>query len=361
MTVSTESTKNLALIQATSELDHSDVRKQNLEHKYAWWRGIGFTLIISLIGMAASQLPVFDRLGPLACSIVLAVVYRYFWGYPESVRKGIQFGSKTLLRLAIVLFGFKLDISLIFKQGPNLLLKAAIVIVFSIVLTVMLGKLFKADPAITLLLGVGTGICGAAAIAVVSPILQSKDEDTAVGAGMIALVGTIFAVGYTILQPLLPLDSLKYGAWVGISLHEIAHVALAANPAGQDALAAGLLAKLSRVLLLVPFCLLLVAWKKRCGAAKPSQAKVDFPWFLLGFIAASLIGSYVFGHYIIVAAPVMNGISTATMLMLSMAMVGLGLNVNVKQLRSKALKPASAMIIVSVLLSIGTYLLIWHM
>lgn len=357
MAVSTESTKNLIFIHAISELEHSGNKKQSLEYKHAWWGGIGFTLIISIIGMVVAQLPFFDRLGPLACSIVLAVVYRYFWGYPESVRKGIQFCSKTLLRLAIILFGLKLDIGLIFNQGPGLLMKASIVIVFSVVVTVMLGKLFKADPAITLLLGIGTGICGAAAIAAVSPILQSKDEDTAIGAGMIALVGTIFAVGYTLLQPLLPVGSADYGAWVGISLHEIAHVALAANPAGQDALAAGLLAKLSRVLLLVPFCLLLVAWKKRCSTAEHSETKMDYPWFLLGFIAASVTGSYIFGHYVMVPAPVMNGISTATMLMLSMAMVGLGLNVNVKQLRSKALKPVIAMVIVSILLSLGTYLL----
>jgi uncharacterized membrane protein YadS len=184
--------------------------------------------------------------------------------------------------------------------------------------------------------------------------LQAKEEDTAIGAGMIALVGTAFAVGYTLLRPLLPLDAADYGAWSGISLHEIAHVALAAAPAGQDALAAALLAKLGRVLLLVPFCLLLVAWKRRSGTMQ-AGARLEFPWFLLGFLAASLIGSFIIGNDIDVPASAMNGLAAGTTFLLSMAMVGLGLNVDLKQLRTKALRPVLAMAITSVLLSALAY------
>lgn len=349
MTIHTKPTDDLAA-------STRKTAKRGIEESHTWLLGVGFTLCIALLGWAASALPVLDRLGPLGCSIALAVAYRHYRGYPEPLRKGIQFCSRTLLRLAIVLFGLRLDIQLVLHDGPGLLLQAALVIAFAVLLTVSLGKRLKADPAITLLLAIGTGICGAAAIAAVAPILRTKDEDTAIGAGMIALVGTVFAVGYTLLRPTLPLTGIDYGTWSGISLHEIAHVALASAPAGGDALAAGLLAKLSRVLLLVPFCLLLLLWKKRSGGAAQPDAKLEFPWFLVGFIAASVIGSYGFGTYIDVPASVMNGLATATSFLLSMAMVGLGLNVNMKQLRSKALRPVVAMSITSLLLSVLTYL-----
>lgn len=127
----------------------------------------------------------------------------------------------------------------------------------------LLAKLFKANSSLSLLLGIGTGVCGAAAIAAVSPILKAKDEDTAIGAGIIALVGTIFAITYTILRPFLPLTDLQYGVWSGVGLHEIAHVALAGAPAGPDALAIALLAKLGRVFLLVPLSFILMYWMKR--------------------------------------------------------------------------------------------------
>lgn len=319
-----------------------------------WAGGVGFTLAIALIGWSAALLPGLDRMGPLACAIALAVVFRHFRGYPEPLRRGIQFSSKVLLRVAIVLFGLKLNIGLVLQEGFGLLVRDAATIVFAIGLTVWLGKRLKADYTVTLLLGIGTGICGAAAIAAVSPILGSKDEDTAISAGMIALVGTVFAVGYTLLRPLLPLSEADYGAWAGVSLHEIAHVALAAAPAGEDSLAAGLLAKLGRVLLLVPLCLLLLGWKKRAGTMQ-AETKVDFPYFLIGFIAASLFGTYVLGQYMEVTDRFTSGLSTMTTLLLSMAMVGLGLNVSLKQLRAKALRPLAAMAVTSVLLSILTY------
>lgn len=310
-----------------------------------------------MLGWGLAQLPGFDRAGPLACAIGIAVLYRHFRGYPEQLRAGIRFSSKTLLRLAIVLYGLKLNIDVILHQGLGLLVRDAATIAFAVALTVWIGKRLKADSALTLLLGIGTGICGAAAIAAVSPILNAKDEDTAIGAGMIALVGTVFAVAYTLMMPLLPLTPDQYGAWAGVSLHEIAHVALAAEPGGQDALATGLLAKLGRVFLLVPFCLLLISWGKRSGTFQ-SGAKVEFPWFMVGFIAMSVIGSYVLGDIIPVSASVMDGVSVGTTVLLSMAMVGLGLNVSLKQLRTKALKPLLAMTVTSVLLSVLTYMTI---
>src|SRR5690606_21607524 len=127
------------------------------------------------------------------------------------LRSGIQFSSKQLLRFAIILYGLKLNISVILDQGLGLLVWDAVVIVFAISAMVWLGKWVKADRSITFLLGVGTGVCGAAAIAVVSSIMKSKEEDTAMSVGIIALMGTIFSVTYTILRPILPLSPVEYG------------------------------------------------------------------------------------------------------------------------------------------------------
>jgi len=313
--------------------------------------GIGFTLVIALAGFELSKMPGFNHVGPLACAILIAVAYRQIWGYPVEIRSGIQFSAKRLLRLAIILFGLKLNINVIFHQGLTLLVYDVGTIVFSILTTLLLAKILKADIALSLLLGIGTGVCGAAAIAAVSPILNAKEEDTAIGVGIIALVGTIFAVGYTLLRPIVHLTSLQYGVWCGISLHEIAHVALAAAPAGQDALGIGLLAKLGRVFLLVPLSFILMYWMKLTGKYK-TDSPIEFPWFLVGFIIMSLFGSYVLGKYIIVDPNVINAIAAVTTLVLTMAMVGLGLNVSLRDLRKKALRPLIAMSVTSAVLSV---------
>ncbi|WP_163970596.1 YeiH family protein [Oceanobacillus halotolerans] len=315
--------------------------------------GISFTFSIALIGYILALVPGFNRVGPLASAILLAIVYRQIFGYPEKLRAGIQFSSKYLLRFAIILYGLKLNVDVILQDGLGLLAKGAVSIAFAILLTVYIAKKLKANTQLALLLGVGTGVCGAAAIAAVSPIVKAKEEDTAIGIGIIALVGTIFSIIYAIVLPLLPISETQYGIWAGLSLHELAHVALAAEPAGEDALAIALLAKLGRVLLLVPLCFILIFWmNKRKSQNDANEAKVGFPYFLLGFIAMSLIGSYVLGTYIPVTDAVMEGVSVATTFILTSAMVGLGLNVSLKDVKDKALKPLIAMVITSILLSI---------
>lgn len=320
--------------------------------------GVTFTFLIAFIAFLLAKLPGFDHIGQLGIGIIIAVLYRQFFGYPEVIRSGIGFSSTKLLRLAIILYGLKLNIHTVLSDGLTLLARDAIVITFSILFMMWLAKRIKADKNISLLLGIGTGVCGAAAIAAIAPIIKSKDDDTAISVGMVALVGTIFAIGYTLIQPLLPLSNIDYGIWSGMSLHELAHVALAAASGGEDGLAFGLLAKLGRVFLLIPLSFLFMyIMKRKNSGVDNNEAKVQFPFFLLGFIIMSILHTYVLGKMISVPQGVMDSIPTLTIWCLSAAMIGLGLNVNLRDLK-KALKPLIAMGITSICLSILTYLIV---
>ncbi|MFD2922193.1 YeiH family protein [Halobacillus naozhouensis] len=320
-----------------------------------WIGGIAFTFFIALLGLGLAKIPGFDRVGPLACAIIIAIICRQIWEYPEKIRPGIEFSSKKLLRYAIVLYGLKLNIAVIFNQGMPLLVRDIGTIVFAMAVMLLIAKWLKADFVLSLLLAVGTAVCGAAAIAAVSPIVKSEEEDTAIGVGIIALAGTIFALLYTVIRPFLPITNADYGVWSGVSLHEIAHVALAAAPGGEDALAIALLAKLGRVFLLVPLCFILMYWMKKKNANGAEKTKVDFPWFLIGFIGMSLFGSYVIGEHIQIPAAIMDGVADLSTFILTMAMVGLGLNVSFQALRTKASRPFIAMLITSLLLSFITF------
>ncbi|MFF2481167.1 YeiH family protein [Paenibacillus sp. NPDC058071] len=323
--------------------------------------GSGFTAAIAGASLVLAQLPVLHRAGPLTLSIIIAIIIRQLFGYPAMLRRGLQFSSKSLLRLAIILFGLKLNFNAIFDKGWGLLLQAAGVILLSVGGTLWLAKRLKADLPLSLLLGIGTGICGAAAIAAVSPILKSRGEDTALGAGLIALAGTVFSLGYTLLQPIVPITPEQYGLWSGISLHEIAHAALAAGAGGPDALAAGLLAKLARVLLLVPVCFILLAVIQRKERIRSQSAgtdphskphgKLPLPWFLLGFAAMSAYGTFTSGTSFALAAAAVEHASQATAFLLAMAMAGLGMQVDLSAVRTRALKPFAILILVSTLLS----------
>lgn len=353
-----ESSMHEKVTTMTNNEMHQSLKLSSASPVAAWLYGVGFTIILSMLGYAVALVPGFNRVGPMACAILLAVLYRHFFGYPEQIRAGIQFSSKQLLRFAIVLYGLKLNIGVIMEQGLMLLLQDALVIAFAVVAMVWLGRWLKADPAVTFLIGMGTGICGAAAIAVVSSIIGSEEEDTALSVGIIALVGTIFAVAYTILRPHLPLSAEEYGLWSGLSLHEIAHVALAGAPAGEDGLAMALVAKLGRVLLLVPLALILLVVMRRRHRNPSMSAKVEFPWFLVGFILMSLVGSYLARTSLLPSQDIMDGISSATTFLMTTAMVGLGLNISLSDLRQKALRPITVIFIVSIALSLLTFIMV---
>lgn len=326
--------------------------KNRLSPGAKWLIGIGITFIMAIAGYILAMIPGFSLIGPLGSAIIVAIVYRQIFGFPYTFNSGITFSSKKLLRAAIILYGLRLNINIILGEGLEFLIKDTIIIAFAVLAMIALARLFKADFNLSLLLGVGTGVCGAAAIAAVAPIIKAKDEDTGISVGIIALVGTIFSIGYILIRPMLDISNTEYGAWAGMSLHELAHVALAAAPAGNNALAIALLAKLGRVLLLIPLCFIIIYFVRRHQRkSAPDGVTVQFPWFLLGFILMSLISTYIIGPVIFIPEAVIENVYALSTFLLTMAMVGLGLNVSLKDLRNKAFRPLMAMVIVSVALS----------
>src|SRR5699024_132923 len=122
-------------------------------------------------------------------------------------------------------------------------------------------------------------------------------------------------------------------------------------------LAIALLAKLSRVFLLIPLCFVLIfVMRKREG--EESVKKLPFPYFLIGFVLMSILNSYVLGDYITIPEKVMESISGITSLLLAMAMTALGLNIDLKDTVHRASKPFAVMLAVSVMLSIFVFVMI---
>lgn len=311
--------------------------------------GIGFTLLVALISMMLSQLPIIQNIGALAVALLIGLVYRQTFGYPESIRPGITFSAKKLLRVAIVFYGFKLNLQLIISEGWIMLVIGAGVILLSFLLMHVFNKFMNTNSSIMFLLAAGTGICGAAAISAVSSITKAKEEDTAISIGLISVVGTVFALVYTFIGPAFNMDNGVYGLWSGLSLHEIAQVVLAGATGGDDGMAMALLSKLSRVFLLIPVSFIIMyAFAKRNHT--DATGKVDIPYFLIFFLVVTVLNSFIY-----IPDNIRNIIDQVTTLLMVMAMVGLGLSVSLKSIREKAMKPLIALIVVSIILSVVTY------
>lgn len=311
--------------------------------------GILFTLIIAILSILLTELPVLSSVGALAIALLIGVIYRQSLGYPEPLRPGITFSAKKLLRFAIILYGFKLNLQLILNDGWIMILLGTGVILFSFAAMYLLNKYFKTNSSIMFLLAAGTGICGAAAISAVSSIIKAKEEDTAISIGLISIVGTVFALSYTFIGPLFDINNVTYGIWSGLSLHEIAQVVLAGGSANDDGMAMALLSKLSRVFLLIPVSFLIMYLVSR-KQHKKTGGKVDIPYFLFFFVLVAIVNTF-----ITIPSGLSAAIDQLTTLLMVMAMVGLGLSVPLKSIKEKALKPLYALVITSVLLSIITF------
>lgn len=304
--------------------------------------GLSLTFIVALFSFLAAKLPILDKVGALTIAILIAILYRHFRGYPEQYSSGITFSSKYLLRFAIILYGLKLNIFDIIGQGSRLLAIDVGVVIFSIVMMLFVNKLLHGDKNIALLLGVGTGVCGAA----VAPIFKSREKDTAISIGIIALIGTIFSLIYTAIYAIFSMTTNVYGAWSGVSLHEIAHVVLAGGFGGSDALKIALLGKLGRVFLLIPLTIVLILIMRFRSSESSSKGRISIPYFLIGFVIMALVNTYV-----TIPSALLNILNTVSTICLLMAMVALGLNVAFKDLKNRALKPLMTIIITSICLS----------
>ncbi|WP_047151143.1 YeiH family protein [Aneurinibacillus tyrosinisolvens] len=322
-------------------------------------QGVGITLLIAIVSRYIATLPFFSMVGQLVVAILLGMLWRAVLGVKEQTMSGTSFSSKKLLRLGIIVLGMRLNLFGIVEAGSHVVVLATVNLVFALLVVYGLSRYLNVDRKLSILAACGTAICGAAAVAAIAPLVKADDEESAVGVAVVAILGTIFTVVYTLLYPVLGLTKAGYGAFAGGTLHEIAHVIAAAVPGGKEAVDAAVIVKLTRVALLVPVALF-IGWSFERGTAPASQdrsfkervAKLPVPWFVFGFLIVS--GIHTLGIIPESAAKQMVSISY---LLLGMAMAGLGMNVRISTCRRLGMKPLAAGFVGSVLLSvIGFYL-----
>ncbi|MNB72783.1 hypothetical protein D3C75_193760 [compost metagenome] len=348
-----------------------NIRLTNAQGVHNFIKGLGLCLLLAVCAKLLSELPYFGILGQLVIAILLGMGCRGIFGVPAGVEEGAVFAGKKLLRYGIILLGMRLNLSDISHAGFKVFLLVGLQIAFTFAVMLGLARLMKLDPVTGLLTACGTAICGAAAVAAISPQIKASDEETATAVATVALLGTVWTLAYTVSLPWLGLSPAGYGVLAGASLHEIAHVIAAAGPAGKEALDLAVVVKLTRVAMLVPVALVIGFWDARKRARKlqltsnevlsgnkpqPERSRwreIPVPWFILGFLIMSGLNTMK-----LIPAPAADAVVTGAYQLMAMAMAGLGLGVNAASLIRKGVKPLAAGAIGSVLLSGFVYGLI---
>ncbi|HDX9577317.1 TPA: YeiH family putative sulfate export transporter [Bacillus pseudomycoides] len=326
------------------------------EQRFGFAQGIGITLLIAIAAKYLAQLPFLSIMGQLVIAILIGMIWRAAIGVPHQAIAGTNFASKKLLRLGIILLGMRLNLVDIAKAGPKVLVMAAIVITFTLTVVYALTRFCKVEKKLGILTACGTAICGAAAVVAIGPQVKAKDEEVAVSAAIVAILGTIFTLAYTLLYPVLNLSPYGYGVFSGATLHEIAHVIAAAAPGGSQSVDIAVIMKLTRVAFLVPVAILIGIWFQRGEGTreKKSWRDIPIPWFIFGFLAVSAFHSLG-----IIPEKIASDIVVISYMLMAMAMAGLGLNVEFKTFRKLGTKAFVAGLIGSVLLSVLGYTLVY--
>ena len=277
---------------------------------------LGIMLIISLVAKYLAQVPALKLFGHLVITLVIGMALQASKGLKEQVKADIPFISNKFLRLGIILLGFKLALDRLLSEGKKTLIVAFFIVLFMVTLTYFMCRAFKVDHELALLSSCGCGICGAAAVMGVSGQLRAKTDNSVLAVAVVAILGTVFT--------------------------------LIGGAGGQVALDAAILTKLSRVLMLIVVAGVLIVVNKK--TQDETKGKVPMPYFILGFIFMSILGSYV-----TFLKPLAPFFVDAAYVFLGMAMAALGMSVNFKVIKERGVRVFTACFLSSVILMVVCY------
>lgn len=193
--------------------------------------------------------------------------------------------SRVLLQASVVCLGFGMNLHEVLRVGRSGFLYTAAGISFALICGLLLGRLLLVNKTASILISVGTAICGGSAIAAVAPIIEASDEEMAISLGTVFILNSIALLIFPPLGWLLHLTQTQFGLWAALAIHDTSSVVGAAARYGPVALVVGTTVKLTRALWIVPVAL---------GAAmlKRSKSRIRWPWFILFFCLAAVASTY---------------------------------------------------------------------
>lgn len=341
---------------------------------------------LALAAAIASIAVVVGRFVPLVggpvTGIVIGVVLAAVLKPGDRLRPGITTASKFVLQLSVVILGSQLSLAQIAQVGLESLPVMLGTLVVALGAAYLVGRWLGIVGDLRTLIGVGTGICGASAIAAVTPVIGAVSVDVAYAVSTIFLFNVAAVLTFPVIGHMLGLSQHAFGLFAGTAVNDMSSVVATASTYGPAAANFAVVVKLVRTLMIIPICLGLAAWmgwraRVKDGGlvtAEPGATAVGdgeatqmpaatvrrvnvlrlVPWFLTGFLivaAANSVG--------LIPAATHAGLSTVSIFLITVALSGIGLSTNLGGFRRAGAKPlllGGALWIIVTLTSLGLQL-----
>ncbi len=315
--------------------------------------GAGALILAELVRASALEFPVSAALLAILGGLLLAGVA----ARKPQWQAGLGKAAGPILKLGVMLIGLRLSLADIGTLGLQALGPALAVILLGLIGMALLARVTGVPGRLAALLGVGTAICGASAIAATAPGLRAKAEETGYAVACVALFGVAATLAWPWIFPLLLEDARLVGIALGASIHDTAQVTGAAmmhdEIHGGGALEAATVTKLLRNAAMLVVIPMVVAWMMR-GVSDGQTRAPAFPLFILGFLGFAALrsgGDLVFGDQ----APVWEGLMTAggwlSNALIAVALAAMGMGIRLGGLRALGWRPAAAALVTALLIA----------
>jgi len=247
-----------------------------------------------------------------------------------------------VLQVAVVLLGARLSLAQVAQVGADSLPVMLGTVVACLVAAAVVGRLLGVDAELRTLIGTGTAICGASAIAAVTPVVRASGTNVAYALSTVFAFNIVAVLVFPPLGHLLGMDQEAFGLFAGTAVNDTSSVVAAATTFGPVAADHAVVVKLVRTLLIIPIVVglaLLVARRDRRAAgadtavSRPSLLRL-VPWFLVGCLLLAAANSAG-----LVPDAWHGPIATAASFLITVALTAIGLSTDLPALRAAGLRP----------------------
>lgn len=278
---------------------------------------------------------------PVALFLGLVFALTCGQAYPKFNKKV----SKKLLQYSVVGLGFGMNLHASLASGKEGMVFTVISVIGTMIIGMFIGRnLLKVNRDTSYLISSGTAICGGSAIAAVGPVIKAKDSDMSVALATIFVLNAIALFVFPIFGHWLGMTQQEFGTWAAIAIHDTSSVVGAGAAYGEEALQVATTIKLTRALWIIPLALVTSVIFKNGGK------KINIPWFILWFIVAILINTYLLNNNPAVG----KAISSLARKGLIVTMFFIGASLSTDVLKQVGIKPLLQGILLWIVISVGS-------
>ena len=298
--------------------------------------------IPALAGVSAWVTP------PVALFLGLAFALLCGQAYPTFNKKV----SKKLLQYSVVGLGFGMNLHASLASGKEGMMFTIVSVVGTMGIGMIIGhKMLKMNRDAAYLISSGTAICGGSAIAAVGPVIKAKESDMSVALATIFILNAIALFIFPLLGEWMGLTQQQFGTWAAIAIHDTSSVVGAGAAYGEEALQVATTIKLTRALWIIPLALITSV------IFKNESKKISIPWFILWFVVAILINTYLLDSVPMVGKFI-SGFARKG-LIITMFFIGASLSTDV--LKAVGIKPLIQGVLLWIVISVTSLLYILYL